>query len=139
MMKTDDLVSRLDDAFGIATSKEDLQQYAVVDDNRHLLNPDFLEGKTGLVLKSSNTVHRVFTAVFISAGVVEKILEHPNSLIFTHHHFDCFEDERGLKLNLIGGTHYGTERPAMIRVVEMFRQYEVPCDYCEDEGLLNAL
>jgi hypothetical protein len=44
-----------------------------------------------------------------------------------------------LKLNLIGGTHYGTERPAMIRVVKMFTEYGIPCEYCEDEDLLNAL
>jgi len=286
-MKTDDLVSRLDEAFGIAACEEDLQEFAVVGDNRHLLNPEFLEGKTGLMLRSSQTVERVFTAVFISAGVVGKILEYPNSLIFTHHHFDYFEDERGLKsippgvleslrdkgvsiyvahapldghhvygtslalahlcgiepeerfydyfgapvalfgriertdfesfaesvrtrlerpiltlqkhrphverlavvagggdlpdllqmahnhgcdtlltgtvenrfavpvlqdlnkqfhelnaklkLNLIGGTHYGTERPAMIRVVEMFKAYDVPCVYSEDEDLLNAV
>src|SRR3990172_3454138 len=96
-MKTDDLVSRLDEVFGIASSAEDLLEFAVVDDNRPLLNPAFLEGKTGLVLKSSDTVERVFTAVFISAGVVGMILEYPNSLVFTHHHFDYFEDERGLK------------------------------------------
>jgi hypothetical protein len=44
-----------------------------------------------------------------------------------------------LKLNLIGGTHFGTERPAMIRVVELFKEYGVPCTYCEDEDLLNAV
>jgi hypothetical protein len=44
-----------------------------------------------------------------------------------------------LSLNLIGGTHFGTERPAMIRVVGMFNGYGVPCEYCEDEELLNAL
>jgi hypothetical protein len=44
-----------------------------------------------------------------------------------------------LSLNLIGGTHFGTERPAMIRAVGMFEEYGVPCEYCEDEDLLNAL
>jgi putative NIF3 family GTP cyclohydrolase 1 type 2 len=286
-MKIEELVSKLDEAFAIASCPEDLQEFAVVDENRHLLNTEFLERKTGLVLRSSDTVERVFSVVFISAGVVGKILEHPNSLIFTHHHFDYFEDERGLKpipssvleslrdrcisiyvahapldghavygtflvlaqlcdiepeerfydyfgapvalfgrikrtdydafaevvrtrlerpyltlhkhrpdvehlavvagggdlpdllqmahdhgcdtlltgtvenrfavpvlqeqnrqfhelnkkvkLNLIGGTHYGTERPAMIRVVEMFKEYGIPCEYCEDEELLNAI
>ena len=31
-MNTDDLVSRLDEAFGIAASAEDLEEFAVVDD-----------------------------------------------------------------------------------------------------------
>ena len=44
-----------------------------------------------------------------------------------------------LKINLIGGSHFGTERPAMIRVVELFRNMGVPSEYCEDEDLLNAL
>jgi putative NIF3 family GTP cyclohydrolase 1 type 2 len=287
MMKTGDLVAWLDHAFGIATNAEDLLQFAVTDANRDWMERDFREGNTGLLLKSSENVERVFTAVFISARVVEKLLEQPNSLVFTHHHFDYYEDERGLKpipsgvlerlrdagvsvyvahapldthpvygtslvlaewcgiepeerfydycgapaalfgrvqrtrfdafaesvrrrlerpyltlhkhrpgverlavgaggadlpdllqmahdhgcdtlltgtvenrfavpvvqelnrkfhelnaqlkLNLIGGTHYGTERPAMIRVVEMFAQYGLPCEYCEDEDLLNAL
>ncbi|MHC4374172.1 MAG: Nif3-like dinuclear metal center hexameric protein [Planctomycetota bacterium] len=43
-----------------------------------------------------------------------------------------------LKLNLIGGTHFGTERPAMISVVEYFRNIGIDADYCEDETLLNA-
>ena len=44
-----------------------------------------------------------------------------------------------LKLNLVGGTHFGTERPAMIRAVDLFTPYGLPCEYCEDEDLLNAL
>ena len=96
-MKTDELVAQLDEEFGIAANAEDLLEFAVVDDNRHLLASDFIKGKTGLLLKSSEDVERVFTAVFISAGVVKKVVERPKSLVFTHHHFDYFEDERGLQ------------------------------------------
>jgi putative NIF3 family GTP cyclohydrolase 1 type 2 len=286
-MNTDLLVSKLDEALGVAASAENLLEFAVTDDNRGLMEPDFLAGETGLVLKSSETVKRVFTAVFITARVVEKLLKHPNSLVFTHHHFDYHEDDRGLEpiapgvleslrnngvslyvahapldthptygtslalaelcgvepqqrfydyfgapvalfgridrtdfesfaesvrtrlerpcltlhrhrpyverlavvagggdlpdllqmandhgcdtlltgtvenrfavpvlqklnrefhelngkleLNLIGGTHFGTERPAMIRAVEIFEPYGVPCEYCEDEELLSIV
>ena len=44
-----------------------------------------------------------------------------------------------LKLNLIGGSHFGTERPAMVRVLRFFEQKGVPSRYCEDEELLSAL
>jgi putative NIF3 family GTP cyclohydrolase 1 type 2 len=286
-MKTTELVSWLDEVFGIAANAEDLQEFAVTDDNRSLMEREFLEGRTGLLLKSSELAQRVYTTVFISARAVEKLLEQPDSLVFTHHHFDYHEDERGLepiapsvlesfrdkrvsiyvahapldthsiygtspalaelcgiqqeekfydyfgapaalfgrinktdfesfaefvrtqlerpsltlhryhehverlavvagggdlpdllqmahdqgcdtlltgtvenrfavpvlqdlnrqfhelnrklKLNLIGGTHFGTERPAMIRVVELFDERGVPCSYCEDEDLLNAV
>jgi len=285
-MKIDELVSRLDEEFGMAANSEDILGFTVTDDNRVFMNPGFLEGKSGLVLKSSDTVDRVFTAVFISAGVVGKVLENTNTLVFTHHPLDYYEDERGLqpiapgvlknlqdngisiyaahgpldthpkyggslvlaqfcgieveerfydyfgapaavfgrveradfetfaesvrtrlerpyltlhkhrpyvqrlavaagggslpdllqmahdhgcdtlftgtvenrwafpgfqevnrkfhelneklKLNLIGGTHFGTERPTMIHVVHLFDGYGVPCDYCEDEDLLNV-
>ena len=43
-----------------------------------------------------------------------------------------------LRLNLVGGSHFGTERPAMIRLLDFFRDMSVPCEYCEDEELLNA-
>ncbi len=44
-----------------------------------------------------------------------------------------------LKLNLVGGSHFGTERPAMIKVARLFERLGVPCEYCEDEELLGAL
>jgi len=43
-----------------------------------------------------------------------------------------------LKLNLIGGTHFGTERPAMIKLLDLFRPWGVAAEYLEDEGLLRA-
>ncbi len=43
-----------------------------------------------------------------------------------------------LRLNLIGGSHFGTERPVMIGVLTLFEGMGVPCDYCEDEPLLSA-
>lgn len=44
-----------------------------------------------------------------------------------------------LKLNLIGATHYGTERPAMLKVVKLFENLGIEAEYMEDEILLNAL
>ncbi len=49
------------------------------------------------------------------------------------------ELNRTLRLNLIGGTHFATERPAMIKVTELIRCYGVDCSYCEDQELLNAV
>jgi len=42
-----------------------------------------------------------------------------------------------LKRNLVGGTHYATERPAMIRIVGFIRKYGIDCEYCEDAELLT--
>lgn len=44
-----------------------------------------------------------------------------------------------LQLNLIGGSHFGTERPAMVRAVQFFEQMGIAAEYCEDEELLSAL
>ena len=41
------------------------------------------------------------------------------------------------KLNLIGGTHYGTERPAMVSFVGFFEQHGIPSRYVEDDLLLS--
>ena len=254
--------------------------------NRRYVYPQFLERRTGLMLRGSGNVQKVYTTVFVSDCVVEKIFRETNSLLFTHHHFNYYEDDRGLqaissetmetflrtnnsiyvahapldthvqygtsislakligisveslfydyfgaptalighiartdfddfafrvqknlerpcltlqqhspyvekvavaagggdlpdllqhaydfgcdtlltgtvehrwavpfiqdmnrkfhelndalKLNLIGGTHFGTERPAMLAVTGLFESYGINCDYCEDELLLNA-
>ena len=50
-MRLDNLVSQLDSEFSIASNAEDLLEFAVTDDNRHLIHPDFLIGKTGLMLR----------------------------------------------------------------------------------------
>ena len=42
------------------------------------------------------------------------------------------------RVNLIGGTHYATERPAMVAVVELFRKWGIPATYMEDHDLLQA-
>ncbi|UZJ41616.1 Nif3-like dinuclear metal center hexameric protein [Prosthecochloris sp. SCSIO W1101] len=286
-MKLLTLTSKLDIAFRIAENTEDLVEWAVTDSNRRYVHPAFLEGRTGLMLQGGDIIQKAYTAVFVSDRVVEKILRERNCLLFTHHHFNYYEDERGLqpispetmealcraghslyvahapldtharygtsialaeltgitvehffydyfgaptalvghvtktgfqdfasrvckelqrpyltlqqhrpavekvavaagggdlpdllqyaydagcdtlltgtvenrwavpsfqelnrafhelntrlKLNLIGGTHFGTERPAMLAVTELFETYGICCEYCEDELLLEAV
>ena len=285
-MKLSTLTSKLDLEFRVAENTEDLVEWAVTESNRSFVFPAFLERRTGLMLQGDDTVQKVYTAVFVSDRVVEKILQERNCLLFTHHHFNYYEDERGLqpiapetletlrwaghsvyvvhapldthvkygtsialarltgiavehlfydyfgaptalvgcitktgfqdfasivrqklqrprltlqqhrstvekvaavagggdipdllqcaydagcdtllmgtvenrwavpsfqelnrkfhelnailKLNLIGGTHFGTERPAMLAVTELFETYGISCEYCEDELLLEA-
>jgi hypothetical protein len=48
------------------------------------------------------------------------------------------ELNKTLNINLIGGTHFGTERPAMIKVVRFFHRIGIPVEYCENEELLKA-
>lgn len=43
-----------------------------------------------------------------------------------------------LKLNLIGASHYATERPAMINVLKFFNQIGIESSFLEDEDLLNT-
>ena len=282
-----ELAGRLDEEFAVGRGTEDLVQWAVTSENRDLVNSEFLEHKTGLMVAGSATVHAVRTAVFVTYRIVNKLRDSVPCLLFTHHNFDYHEDDRGLqairpdqiedlmehahsvyvahapldthqvygtslalaeavgikvkklfydyfgaptalvgdagaweleafaehvrkcllrpkvdvqkhhpevrkvavvagggdlpdllqeaydrgcdtmllgtlehrwaipavqedhaeflrlnerlKLNLIGGSHFATERPAMIRVVDLFKSMGVPSEYCEDEELLNAL
>lgn len=285
-MKLSTLTSKLDLEFRIAENTEDLVEWAVTESNRSFVFPAFLERRTGLMLQGDDTIKKVYTVVFVSDRVVEKILQERNCLLFTHHHFNYYEDERGLqpiapetletlrraghsiyvahapldthvrygtstalarltgiavehlfydyfgtptalvghitktgfqnfasivcqklqrprlnlqqhrpavekvavaagggdlpdllqyaydagcdtlltgtvenrwavpsfqelnrkfhelnarlKLNLIGGTHFGTERPAMLAITKLFETYGISCEYCEDELLLEA-
>lgn len=281
------IVAELDREFDALAGREDLVQWAVTEENCRWINPTFLKQKTGLVIVGLEKIQTVRTAVFVSDRVVQKLSHESPSLLLTHHHFNWFEDERGLqpvsaeqiqslakhghsvyvshapldthpvygtsvalaaevgvaplerfyeyfgvptgvigevveqdvqnfaehvrkclsrprvdvmqhsprvhkiavvagggdlpdvlqeasdlgadtmllgtlvnrwavrgvqeahkeflrlneklKLNLIGGSHFGTERPAMVRVVRFFEEKGIPCQYCEDEELLSAL
>lgn len=276
----------LDKAFDLVSNAENLLDFAVTDENRKFFYPAFLERNTGLMTFNAEEIKKVYTTVFITDHVIEKISKEKNNLILTHHHFDYYEDERGLqpirpeilailkktgnsiyvahapldthkkfgtsvslaeicnikidtlffdyfgaptaltghidktdfyqfaervklaikrpqltlykhidyveriavvagggdmpemlqqvydfgcdtlltgtvenrwavpfmqegnrkfhelntilKRNLIGGTHYATERPAMIKMVDFFRNYGMDCEYCEDEELLTC-
>jgi len=286
-MTLESLTRQLDNEFAVPSSKEDLVQWAVTDENRSLVNSQFIEHNTGLMVKGSETIHSVRTSVFVTDKIVKKLCGDSPCLLFTHHNFDYYEDERGLqpirreqiddlvqhghsvyvahapldihphfgtslalasavgiavterfydyfggptalvgdagewelqafaehvrknlarprvavkecdprvhrvavvagsgdlpdllqdvhdrgcdtmlmgtlehrwaipaiqeahqqflrlndklRINVIGGSHFGTERPAMMQVVQLFTTMGIPCEYCEDEGLLNAV
>lgn len=281
-----DLVGRLDEEFAVVSSTEDLVQWAVTAENRDMVYSEFLEHRTGLMVAGAVKVQAVRTTVFVTDSIVKKLRETLPCLLFTHHNFDYYEDDRGLqpirpdqiedllqhghsvyvahasldthpiygtslalamavgitvkerfynyfgapvalvgsvgdwdlqafvehirrtllrpkldlekhrhlvqnvavvagggdlpdllqeaydrgcdtmllgtlehrwaipavqekhkqfrrlndrlKVNLIGGSHFGTERPAMIRVIELFKSLGLPSEYCEDDELLNV-
>jgi len=285
-MQLELLKSILDKEFDIENNDENLVEFAVTDDNKKYFNQDFLGHKTGLINFNSTEIKKVYTTVFITDNIIEKLKSEKGSLILTHHHFDYYEDERGiqpirpeifeilkesensiyvahapldthkiygtsislaelcdikvnklffdyfgeptavigyiekiefnkfselirqkikrpflslvknidsvekiavvagggdmseilqqvydfgcdtlltgtvehrwaipfiqeenrkfhelnkrLKLNLIGGTHFATERPAMIKILSLFQEHGIDCEYCEDEKLLNS-
>jgi putative NIF3 family GTP cyclohydrolase 1 type 2 len=286
-MKLLEIANRLDTEFDFLSNPENLLEWAITEENEPFIWSDFLSRKTGLMTANSSEINKVYTAVFISENVVNRVAKESNCLILTHHNFDYYEDERGLlpiraqlfrqlketgnsiyvahapldthkvygtsvslselcgvkvdklffdyfgspvgvighidprdlhgfaehvrhclsrpyvtvigntdkvekvavvggggdlpevlqdafefgcdtlltgtvehrwaipivqegnkkfhelnkalKLNLIGGTHYATERPAMMKVVELIRNYGVECNYCEDQELLTAV
>jgi len=96
-MKTADLIYILDKEFKIADCTENLIEFAITPENHQFVNPAFLKGQTGLMIKSSETIEKVFTVVFITDEIIDKISIEQNGLIFTHHHFDYYEDEKGLQ------------------------------------------
>lgn len=282
-----EIAGKLDSELNIINHSEDLVAWAVTEENKSFINPNFLDKKTALFTNNSEIINKVYTTVFITDEIVNKISKEKNCLIITHHHFDYYEDERGilairpemlqkmqenrnsiyvahapldthqkygtsislanlcnisveklffdyfgaptaligkiertvfenfasfvqeklerpsltkvkhkkfvekiaviggggdepdilqtaynegcdtiltgtiehrwaapfiqeankkfhflndnLKLNLIGGTHFGTERPAMIDLIELIKSYNIDCEYCEDFNLLNAI
>ncbi len=96
-MRRSDLVTRLDSEFKIAGHPENLLEWALNDENREAFNPDFLDRRTACVLAGAENVANVFTVVFVTDAIIEELAAHPASLVFTHHHFDCHEDERGIE------------------------------------------
>jgi putative NIF3 family GTP cyclohydrolase 1 type 2 len=90
------LVAQLDHELGIPAHHENLVEWAVTDDNKRYVCQEFLDRKTGLMLKSSTEVHEAYTTVFISDKAIEKLSSQRDCLLFTHHHFNYHEDSRGL-------------------------------------------
>lgn len=97
-MKLEKIVEMLDEEFSVIKTEEDLVAWAVTEQNTSLIFPDFLKKRTGLMLKSSDIIDKVYTVVFITDQIIKK-LANQNSpcLVFTHHNFDYYEDSRGLQ------------------------------------------
>jgi len=91
------IVAELDNEFDVLSYREDLVQWAVTEENCRWMNPTFLKQKTGLMIVGLGKVHAVRTAVFVTDRVVEQLCNEPSGLLLTHHHFNYFEDQRGLQ------------------------------------------
>lgn len=87
----------LDDEFKISQNEENLVDFSIVDNNEIFVNPDFLSRNTALMTNNSKELNIVLTSVFITEEIVKKSLQYKNALIFTHHNFDYFENEKGLQ------------------------------------------
>ena len=87
-MKLELLKNILDKEFDIINNKEDLVKFAVIDNNKKDFTHDFLANKTGLINFNSTEIKKVYTTVFITDNIIEKIKNKKNILIFTHHHFN---------------------------------------------------
>ena len=67
-------------------------------------------------------------------GTVEHRWENP---VIQKSNKEFHDLNKVLKVSLIGGTHYGTERPAMIKVLEYFQRNSITAEYLEDDYLLK--
>lgn len=91
------VVAALDREFDALAGREDLVQWAVTEENCKWINPTFLKQKTGLIIVGQEKIHGVRTSVFVGDRIVQKLSHLPPCLLLTHHHFNWFEDERGLQ------------------------------------------
>jgi len=95
-MQLDDLVRKFDDEFFMTKVIEDHTAWSMTDKTKEYANEDFINKSTGLMFRFNNSVAKVFTTVFVTNEIIDKICDIENSLLFTHHHFNYYEDERGL-------------------------------------------
>jgi putative NIF3 family GTP cyclohydrolase 1 type 2 len=96
-MNLDELVTRLDLEFGIASHSEDLVEWAVTPENCTFVHPDFLHHSSALMTHTPGVINTVCTSVFVTENIVRQLVRRPHSLLLTHHHFNYFEDGRGLQ------------------------------------------
>lgn len=55
------------------------------------------------------------------------------------HSAEAHEFARKNKINILGGTHYSTEKFACIAICECFKKIGLPCEFIEDEPVLEDL
>ncbi len=96
-MNTEILTELLDKEFNVRNNSENLLDFAVTSENKKFINKDFLERKSGLMIKGNDDIKKVYSVVFVTKEVLNKICIENSCLIFTHHNFDYYEDERGLQ------------------------------------------
>lgn len=96
MMQLSELVGILDNEFFKTKVIEDLTAWSMTDITQAYVEQNFINKSTGLMFKFNNTVEKVFTCVFVTDSIINKICDVGNSLLFAHHNFDYYEDKRGL-------------------------------------------
>lgn len=79
------LKNQLDDFFGVHDYPDDGWDFNAI--SLSFMESSFLSNKLGLMIKNSDHIDSVYTAVFPDEKVLDKILSEkkPNSLLFTHH------------------------------------------------------
>jgi putative NIF3 family GTP cyclohydrolase 1 type 2 len=95
-MKVEDISRVLDNEFLFNEEVEDLASWSYTEETQEYLYNQFLEKKTGLMIKASNKISEVFTCVFVTDEIINQIIDKRDALLVTHHNFDYYEDGRGL-------------------------------------------
>jgi putative NIF3 family GTP cyclohydrolase 1 type 2 len=96
-MDMNTLIQSLDLEFGIEHCTENLVKWAVLDENKSIIYEDFNQKKTALMLKGSDEISQIATVVFVTDTIIAKLKNTKNCLIFTHHNFNYYENEKGLQ------------------------------------------
>ncbi|MEW6359013.1 MAG: hypothetical protein AB1696_21955 [Planctomycetota bacterium] len=133
-MKTSAIAGLLDREFRIeATADPGMTKHALTEYGRAFVLPAFHERKTGLMFDFTKSVNITYCVTFTTSETLTEILKAADgpTLIFTHHPFDCHEDN----VNLIGGTHYNTEKWAVRDVARFLNQNGIPARFVEDPVL----
>lgn len=84
-MKSAELYNRLENDFVSKDMWDDWAEY--MGELKDLLSPNFIERSMGLVCDFADNINKVYTAVFPSEGVMEKILSGgvTDAMLFVHH------------------------------------------------------
>ncbi len=151
-MNVQKLYQKLDQDFELERLKDDWKEM----DFNEYISENFKKRYMGLVLDNSEEIFKVYTAVFPSDEVLQKILnfKEKDILLFTHHPMDWnimgkeifkniprnfLQKLKENKINIIGATHYSTEKFACMAMLDYFKQTGLPAEFIEGNPDLNDL
>ena len=141
-MTAKELYDNLDDYFIKPGMSDDWFQY--MPELEPFLCDNFKERNMGLACDFTETIHKVYTAVFPSENVLRKVLNScEEAMLFVHHasSWDLKNDWSAAahelpannRINIFGGTHYSNEKFACMAMCTYFKNMGIPAEFVEDE------
>ncbi len=120
---------------------------ATVQDLKNIFQ-EIVNHEVSLYNYGNNEINEKMVAVVAGGGLdetIEEVAQNKINVLVTgitaknDHSKKSHEFAKKHKINILGGTHYSTERFACISMVDYFKKMELPSEFIEDEPVMEDM